>query len=55
MSQINLQHGTTTNSGETGKLESKNGYAQKSGESVESVQEKKWWVMVGRICRKGKF
>jgi len=29
MSQINLQHGTTTNSGETGRLESKNGYAQK--------------------------
>ena len=29
MSQINLQHGTTTNGGETGRLESKNGYAQK--------------------------
>ena len=28
---------------------------KQSGESVESVQEKKWWVMVGRICRKGKF
>ena len=28
MSQIKLQHGTTTNSGETGKLESKNGYAK---------------------------
>ena len=28
---------------------------KQSGESVESVQEKKWWVMVGRIYRKGKF
>ena len=28
---------------------------KQSGESVESVQEKKWLAMVGRICRKGKF
>jgi len=28
---------------------------KQSGESVESVEEKKWQAMVGRICRKGKF
>ena len=36
MSRINLQHGTATNSGETGRLESKNGYAQKSEAFVNS-------------------
>jgi len=42
--------------------EVKNGYAQKyrpiskqSGESVESVLEKKRKATVGRICRKGRF
>ena len=40
MSQINLQHGTTTGEQEDYKV--KNGYACKqSGESVESVQKKK--------------
>jgi len=36
----------------------KNGYAQnskQSGESVESVLEKKRKATVGRICRKGRF
>ena len=28
---------------------------KQSEESVESVQEKKRWAMVGKICRKGKF
>jgi len=28
---------------------------KQSGKSVESVQEKKWWAMVGRICSKGRF
>ena len=55
MSQINLQHGTTTNSGET---ESKNGYAQiigkQSGESVESVQEKKRVGYGGKDLQKRK-
>ena len=55
MSQINLQHGTTTNSGET---ESKNGYAQiigkQSGESVESVQEKKKVGYGGKDLQKRK-
>jgi len=48
MSQINLQHRTTTDRGEkSGRLKSKNGYGmlrsigKQSGESVESVQEKK--------------
>jgi len=48
MSQINLQHGTRTNSGETGRLESKNRYAQKYRETVRGVgpgEEKGrlWW------------
>ena len=38
MSQINLQHGTTTNSGETGRLESKNGYAQKYRQTVRGIR-----------------
>ena len=28
---------------------------KQSGESVESVQEKKRQVTMGRICRKGRF
>ena len=38
MSQINLQHGTTTISGETGRLESKNGYAQKYRQTVRGIR-----------------
>ena len=38
MSQINHQHGTRTNSGETGRLESKNGYAQKYRETVRVIR-----------------
>ena len=36
MSQINLQYGTTTNSGETERLESKNGYAHVIAVAVDA-------------------
>jgi len=58
MSKINLQ-AETTNSGEQEEEREKTdmlrSIGKQSGESVESVQEKKWQAMVGRICRKGKF
>ena len=38
MSQINLQHGTTTISGEKIRLESKNGYAQKYRQTVRGIR-----------------
>jgi len=47
MSQINLQHGTTTDRGEQEELKTKTDMlrskliGKQSGESVESVQEKK--------------
>ena len=59
INQLNLPHGTKNLKWKKEKPKSKNGYAQnigkQSGESVESVMEKKRKAMVGRICRKGRF
>jgi len=56
MSKINVQR--ETNSGE-GRLKSKTdmlrSIGKQSGESVESVREKKRLAMAGKICGKGKF
>ena len=58
MSQINLQHGTRTNSGETGRQEVKTdmlrSIGKQSGESVESVQEKKKVGYGGKDLQKRK-
>ena len=59
MSKINLQRGKLTVE-RTGRVERKKtdmlrSIGKQSGESVESVHEKKWYAMVGRICGKGKF
>ena len=59
MSKINLQRGKLTvenrKSIERKKTDMLRSIGKQSGESMESVQEKKWYSMVGRICRKGKF
>ena len=59
MSEINLQYGTTTDTGEQEdyrvKTDMLRSIGKQSRESVESVQEKKRWAIVGKICRKGKF
>ena len=58
MSKINLQSGILTvenRKSREKKTDMLRSIGKQSGESVESVQEKKWLAMVGRICRKGKF
>ena len=57
MSKINLQRGilTVENRRSREKTDMLRSIGKQSGESVGSVQEKKWYAMVGRICRKGKF
>ena len=57
MSKINLQSGilTVENRRSREKKQMLRSIGKQSGESVESVQEKKWEAMVGMICRKGKF
>jgi len=38
MNEINLQHGTTAKQGRTGRLKSKNGYAQKYRQTVRGIR-----------------
>ena len=56
MSKINLQRGKLTVANRKSrekKTDMLRSIGKQSRESVESVQEKKWWAMVGRIYRKG--
>ena len=58
MSKINLQRGKLTVENRKSREKKRicsEVTGKQSGESVESVQEKKWYAIVGRICRKGKF
>ena len=58
MSKINLQRGKLTvenRKSRQKKTDMLRSIGKQSGESGELVQEKKWYAMVGSICRKGKF
>jgi len=60
ISQLNYRRETKTKNWKKEKLKSKKtdklrGISKHSGESVESVLEKKTKAVLGRICRKGRF
>jgi len=60
VNKLNLTHGTIIKKWKREKLKSKKtdmlrSIGKQSGESVKSVLKKKRKVMVGRICRKGRF